>query len=86
MGRGDGGSNEAPPVLRRESEPERPALAPLPSARELMMELLPLLAWAQLQVVIALEVPESKRTERERAALRVLAELRSRLRELVITR
>jgi hypothetical protein len=86
MGRGDGGSNEAPPdLIPRLAADGRPNLEPLPTARELMMELLPLIEWAKLQAVFALQASEAKRAERERAALYVLTDLGKRLRELTIT-
>jgi len=83
---GRGGTNEAPPdFVPRGSSDEQPTISTLPTARELMFELLPLIAWASLQAVIALNVSEEKRAERERYALGVLTDLGKRLGELSIT-
>lgn len=86
MGRGDGGSNEGLPPLQRQPEAARPALAPLPTTRALLLELLPEIEWASMRVVWALTAPDpASRQEREARAKRALLDLRVRLRELVIT-
>lgn len=86
MGRGNGAGIEPPNVGPRVTEPGRPPLEPLPTARELMQEVLPHIAWVAAHCVYALVAPEAKREARERAALHALGDLRTRLGEFVITR
>lgn len=86
MGRGDGGSNEGLPDLDRGPHEARPQIKALPTTRELLMELLPEIEWASMRVVWALTAPDiGTRHEREARAKRALLELRTRLRELVVT-